>query len=128
MANGRRKRIVLSIEKKLEILDRLSKGESQAFLSFEYGIGKSTVADLKKNMYDNLTEEDEEPHDDHDQSLTGIPSSGQAAEMLDQCVSWYEQQEECTATSVMLLKEIRDLAARKRYRSLKQTTLDNFLH
>ena len=49
MANGRRKRIVLSIEKKLEILDRLSKGESQAFLSFEYGIGKSTVADLKEN-------------------------------------------------------------------------------
>ena len=51
MANGRRKRIVLSIEKKLEILDRLSKGESQAFLSFEYGIGKSTVADLKENPY-----------------------------------------------------------------------------
>lgn len=49
MRNGQRKRVVLSIEKKLEILDRLSKGESQAFLSFEYGIGKSTVADLKKN-------------------------------------------------------------------------------
>ena len=47
MANGRRKRVVLSIEKKLEILDRLSKEESQAFLSFENGIGKSTVADLK---------------------------------------------------------------------------------
>ena len=49
MANGRRKRVVISIEKKLEILDRLSKGKSQAFLSFKYVIGKSTVADLKKN-------------------------------------------------------------------------------
>ena len=40
-----RKRVVLS---KLEILDHLLKGESQASLSLEYGIGKSTVADLKK--------------------------------------------------------------------------------
>ena len=37
-----------SLERKLEILDCLSKGESQAFLSLEYRIGKSTVADLKK--------------------------------------------------------------------------------
>jgi len=46
---SKRKRIVLSIEKKLEILDRLSKGETQVKLAQEYGIGKTTVFDLKQN-------------------------------------------------------------------------------
>ncbi len=38
---SKRKRVVLSLEQKLEILNQLSKGASQAQLAKEYGIGKT---------------------------------------------------------------------------------------
>ena len=44
----KRKR-VLSLENKLSILDRLAKGEKATKVASEFGIGKSTVTDLKKN-------------------------------------------------------------------------------
>jgi len=45
----KRKHTCVSVETKLVILDRLKKGESQVNLASEYGIGKSTVGDFKKN-------------------------------------------------------------------------------
>ena len=47
-AKPKRKRKVLSLEDKLTILDRMSKGERQVNLASEFGVGTSTVADLKK--------------------------------------------------------------------------------
>ena len=44
----KRKRTCVSLEAKLEIIDRLKKGESQSSLASKYGIGKSTVGDFKK--------------------------------------------------------------------------------
>ena len=55
-----------------------------------------------------------------------IPNSGEVAEMLDNCLLWYERQEESTASSLLLLKRIRDLAATKRFTNLKQLTIDSF--
>ena len=48
-------------------------------------------------------------------------------DMLDKCLLWYERQEECTSTSLLLLKLVRDLAATKRFLKLKQLKLDSFL-
>ena len=45
----KRKRVVLSLENKLCILDRLAKGERAINIAGEFGIGNSTVTDLKKN-------------------------------------------------------------------------------
>ena len=45
----KRKRKVLSLESKLAILDTLSKGVSQANLAAQYGVGKSTISDIKKS-------------------------------------------------------------------------------
>ena len=45
----KRKRVVLTLENKLAILDRLKTGATQEKLASEYGIGRSTVGDLKKN-------------------------------------------------------------------------------
>ena len=42
-------KIVLPIEKKLEIVELLQKGTSYTIISETYGIGRSTVADIKKN-------------------------------------------------------------------------------
>ena len=45
-------------------------------------------------------------------------SSGQAANMLEHCLTWYERQDEATASSLLLLMKIRDLAASKRFENL----------
>ena len=47
--------------------------------------------------------------------------------MLEQCLTWYENQPEATVTSLMLLKQIRDLAVTKRWQNLKQSTLRSFV-
>ena len=45
----KRKCTCVSLEAKLEIINRLKKGESQSSLASEYRIGKSTVGDFKRN-------------------------------------------------------------------------------
>ena len=51
----RRKRKVLTIEQKVEILNELSRGVSATILSERYGVGKSTVSDIKKTKILSLT-------------------------------------------------------------------------
>ncbi|PRD35589.1 UNVERIFIED_CONTAM: Jerky-like protein [Trichonephila clavipes] len=48
-SNSKRKRQVLNIETKLEILNRLAKGDSGAALAQFYNVGKSTISDIKKS-------------------------------------------------------------------------------
>lgn len=43
----KRKHTTLTIEKKIEILNRLEKGESGANLARFYGVGKATITDIK---------------------------------------------------------------------------------
>lgn len=45
----KRKRVVLSLENKICILDRLAEGERASKLATEFAIGNATVTDLKKN-------------------------------------------------------------------------------
>ena len=73
-----------------------------------------------------VEDRDMEDDEDQDEPTTTI-SSGQAADLLEQCLKWYEQQDEATASSLLLLKRIRDLAANKRYKNLKQLTLSSFV-
>ena len=60
-----------------------------------------------------LCSEEEDEGEEEDCSLQYV-SSGQAADMLEQCLMWYENQTEATATLLMLLKQIRDLAVKIR--------------
>lgn len=46
---AKRKKVVLTIEEKLEIIESLKSGTSYAVISERYGIGRSTVANIKKN-------------------------------------------------------------------------------
>ena len=68
------------------------------------------------------TEHESENEDEHSKL---IPTNGQVIEMLDKCLTWYEYQSEFTPTSMMLLKNIQELAARKRLTNLKQLTLES---
>ena len=45
---GKRKKVVLTIQQKLEILDKLNAGQSGTSIAHEYGIGNATVTDIKK--------------------------------------------------------------------------------
>ena len=45
----KRKHVVLPVESKIGILDRLKAGAIQTQLAEEYGIGSSTVGDIRKN-------------------------------------------------------------------------------
>ena len=68
--------------------------------------------------------------DDNDECLDepdSAPRSGEVADMLDKCLLWYEQQQKSTPASALLLKQIRDLAAAKRYANLKQMRLKSFI-
>ena len=49
MATGKRKRIVLSIEDKVKIIDLLDKSVSYSVIVAKLGIGKSTVSGINKN-------------------------------------------------------------------------------
>ena len=44
----KRKRNVLTLSKKTELVKRMEKGESRSKLMGEYGVGSSTLYDLKK--------------------------------------------------------------------------------
>ena len=87
-----------------------------------------TDKEIIQQVVNPSAEEDTDMEDDEDQDeLTTTISSGQVANMLEQCLKWYEQQDEATASSLLLLKRIRDLAANKRYKNLKQLTLSSFV-
>ncbi|XP_022823355.1 jerky protein homolog-like [Spodoptera litura] len=49
MADKKRKHETLSLVKKMEILRKLDSGENQMKLAGEYGVGRATIYDIKKN-------------------------------------------------------------------------------
>lgn len=46
---SKRKRVVLSLKDKINIIDSLKKGETGRKLADKYGVGTSTISDIKKN-------------------------------------------------------------------------------
>jgi len=48
-STSKRKRNVLTVEKKIEILGKLDKGETSSSLATFYNVGKATISDIKKN-------------------------------------------------------------------------------
>ena len=69
----------------------------------------------------------ENKNDSESEDSSSVPTNGVAMEVLDKYLIWYECQSDATPTSVLLLKRIRDLAAKQRYASLKQLTLQSCL-
>ena len=46
--SSKRKRVVLSIDDKIEVLKLIDKGTSYTIIMEKYGIGRATVSDIKK--------------------------------------------------------------------------------
>ena len=67
-----------------------------------------------------LSAEHESDSKSEDTCSSSVPTNEEVTEMLDKCLTWYKCHSDATPTSVMLLKRIRDLAAKQHYASLKQ--------
>lgn len=100
-------------------LDSDSNDPGYQLLSDEDIISSITSPTQDKN--EDTCEEEEGDTDIHE-----VPTCGAVTDMLDKCMVWYEQQNESTALSLLLLKKIRDLAATKRYSNMKRLTLFSF--
>ena len=75
---------------------------------------------------DQENEGDEDKEDEVSQTVPSI-SNGEAMRMFDDCLQWLQQQDEANVYSMRVLRELRELAAKKRMNSLKQRSLREYL-
>ena len=87
------------------------------------GYQLATDEEIVQQVSQTAQPESSDEEDDEDVSTESSITSSQAADMLGECLKWYEKQEEATPTSLMVLKGVRDLACKKRFHNLKQRTL-----
>ncbi|KAG8245417.1 hypothetical protein J6590_108198 [Homalodisca vitripennis] len=69
---------------------------------------------------------DEDCNTDTAESTKNRPSHEEAFSAFNTAMSWLEKQEESCPTQLLLLKRLRDLAAKKRSSSLKQKTIKDY--
>ncbi|PRD32148.1 UNVERIFIED_CONTAM: hypothetical protein NCL1_21376 [Trichonephila clavipes] len=77
----------------------------------------------ESNPVDYETDEDED--NNNNESSKG-PSNADAFFVLETAMEWYEKQSECYPTYLLLLKRIRDLAAKKRRRRMVQQKISDY--
>lgn len=71
-------------------------------------------------------EEIDEDVEDSGLDLKPLTSHSEAEAMLSKCIDWFEVQEESNATQVLLLRQIRNIAAKKARESKNQTKITDF--
>ena len=90
----------------------------------ETGVQNMTDEDIIAMVQSGETEEEEE---DEDEEPTGPTiTHTEAEEAFSTCSAWLEQQDEATPMNLMLLRELRSLAVKKKYDSLKQTHITDY--
>ncbi|GFX39548.1 uncharacterized protein TNCV_2102941 [Trichonephila clavipes] len=72
--------------------------------------------------YDPIDDETDEQEDNHSNESSKDPSNADTFSALETTIQWYEQQSECYPTQLLLLKRIRDLAAKKGRCKMKKRT------
>lgn len=75
----------------------------------------------------NVDSEMVEDTDEGEEAQTACPSHDTAFRCLETALEWFECQEECDPAMLLCLKNIRDLAAKKRTTTLRQTSITDFL-
>jgi hypothetical protein len=103
----KRKRVVLDLNQKIEIIKRLKKGETVTSIALIYGVGRTTVNDIKRD------------------ALTTL-SHTEAETMLSKCIEWFEGQQETNATQILLLRKVRNIVAQKSRASKKQKKMTDY--
>ncbi|GFU62346.1 uncharacterized protein TNCV_1447521 [Trichonephila clavipes] len=80
-----------------------------------------TSVQEESDPVDDETDEDE----DNNENSKG-PSNADAFSALETAMEWYEQQSECCPTQLLVLKRVRDLAAKKRRCTMVQQKISDF--
>ena len=57
-----------------------------------------------------------------------VISHRDAGDMLNKCLTWLQHQTEATPCNTSVLLSLKDIAAKKRYSSMKQKTITSFLN
>ncbi|GFX79360.1 jerky-like protein [Trichonephila clavipes] len=127
-SNSKRKSNVLNIETKLEIQNRLAKGESGASLVEFHNVGKSTISDIKKSRETILNFASKHDSEDGSKKRKTMREANDVVPdcALETAMEWYEQLSECCPIQLLLLKRIRDLAAKKRSTMVQRKIRDYF--
>ena len=71
-------------------------------------------------------DDDDEQPDCSPQTTTSI-SNGKAVKMFDKCLKWLRQREKASTYNLTCLKELRELAARKRLSDIKQKKITDYV-
>ena len=70
----------------------------------------------------------EEIDDDEDEPDVGCPiTHAQAMKIFENCITWLQHQPEASAYSTSVLIQLKDMAAKKRLSSLKQTSITSYM-
>ena len=78
---------------------------------------------------DDTCNNDDEDNDDDDDEVQVQPcrvSHAEAAVCADKLLIWLQKQDECNTYNFNVLQGLRDIAAKKRFSSMKQTLLTSF--
>ncbi|GFW74497.1 uncharacterized protein TNCV_2413961 [Trichonephila clavipes] len=75
---------------------------------------------------DHVEEKTDAGEDNNNHESSKSLSNADAFSALETAMEWYEQQSECCPTQLLLLKRIRDIAAKKRRCTLIQRKISDF--
>jgi len=75
---------------------------------------------------DPVDDETDEDEDNNNNESSKGPLNADAFAALETAMEWYEQQSECCPTQLLLLKRIRDLAAKKRRCTMVQRKISDY--
>ena len=148
MATPKRKKKLLTVEEKLKEIQR---GVSYTLISEKYGIGRLTVAEVDINEWlesdqndrgyehlddagivEHVLRQSSEANQDHiesdseEQERVRCITHNKAIEMFDECITWLHCQPEATPYNTSVLLSLREIATKKRFSSLRQTTMTSF--
>ena len=137
-SSTKRKRVTLTIEQKLDILKKLDQGSTISSIASEFGVGKSTVFDIKNSREKIIKFAGEAQNDSSLKSRCIVRRADDDAhdraihhwfiqeEAFSIGLSWLEKQSEATPMKIVLLHELHSLAVNKKHDSLKQTHITDF--
>ncbi|GFX30095.1 uncharacterized protein TNCV_2618061 [Trichonephila clavipes] len=75
---------------------------------------------------DHVDDETDEDEDNNNNESSKATSNANAFSALETAMEWYEQQSECCPTQLLLLKRIKDLAAKKRRCTMVQRKISDY--
>ena len=83
------------------------------------------TSELTQDISDDETDSATEPFSDSSCASVSI-SHAEAVKMFDSCITWLQLQEEASPHNLSVLRDTRDIAAKKRLISLNQTKLTDY--